>query len=94
RPLSPVHVCGARVGGDLSISWVRRTRVGGDSWEAPDVPLAEEREAYEVDVMNGALIARILTITAPSAIYTTAQQIADFGAPQANGRGSARQATV
>ncbi|MDZ4789663.1 MAG: glycoside hydrolase/phage tail family protein [Hyphomicrobiales bacterium] len=106
RPLSPVHVRGARSSGDLAISWVRRTRIGGDGWEAPDIPLAEERETYEVDVMNGGAVVRTFAITAPAAVYTVAQQIADFGAAQAAvtvrvhqmsaviGRGAARQATV
>ncbi|MDX2264605.1 MAG: glycoside hydrolase/phage tail family protein [Hyphomicrobiales bacterium] len=106
RPLSPVHVRGARASGDLAITWVRRTRLGGDGWEAPDAPLAEEREAYEVDILSGATVKRTLAVSAPLAVYTAAQQTADFGAPQAAvavrvhqmsavyGRGAARQATV
>ncbi len=106
RPLSPVHIRGARSGGDLALAWVRRTRIGGDSWDAPDVPLNEEREAYEVDVMNGAAVVRTLSVSAPAAVYTAAHQIADFGAEQTSvtvricqmsaviGRGAARITTV
>jgi hypothetical protein len=34
RPLSPVHVAGHRPAGteDIALSWIRRTRTGGDSW--------------------------------------------------------------
>ena len=44
-PLSPVHVRGTRTGGDLAITWMRRTRIGGDSWDAVDVPLGEDERA-------------------------------------------------
>ena len=54
KPLSPVHVRGVRAGGDVAISWIRRTRLGGDSWEAPEVPLGEDTESYEVDILDGA----------------------------------------
>jgi len=84
RPLSPVHVRGRRTDGDLAITWVRRTRIGGDSWETAEVPLAEQSEAYEVDILDGASVVRTLTATAPGAAYTSAQQTEDFGAPQAS----------
>ena len=84
KPLSPVHVRATRSGGgDISISWVRRTRTGGDNWEGLDVPLGEEAEAYEVDILDGTSVKRTLSSSGPSAIYDAAAQIADFGAPQA-----------
>mgnify|MGYP001312386389 CR=1 FL=1 len=106
RPLSPVHIRGARASGDLTISWVRRTRVGGDSWEAVEVPLGEESEGYVTEILDGATVKRTLTSAAPSVIYTAAQQTADWGAPQTVtvarvaqlsaifGRGVSRTATV
>ena len=106
KPLSPAHVRGIRSGGDLAISWVRRTRSGGDSWDAVEVPLAEETERYEVDILDGATVKRTLASTAPSATYTAAEQSVDFGAPQSSialrvhqlstvfGRGTAREATL
>ena len=107
RPLSPVHVRGRRSNGDLTISWIRRTRIGGDSWDQLEVPLAEDTEAYEVDVLasSGAVL-RTLSAPSSSIVYSAMQQIADFGAPQAAvavnvyqlsrsfGRGSRRAATV
>jgi hypothetical protein len=80
RPLSPVHVRGRRSGGDLALTWVRRTRLGGDSWEAAEVPLGEDSERYEVDVLDGAVVKRTLACTTPAVVYTAAQQSADFAA--------------
>jgi hypothetical protein len=80
RPLSPVHVRAVRkAGGDITLSWVRRTRVGGDGWEGIDVPLGEEEEHYEVDILSGAHVVRTLGAGAPVAIYAAADQSVDFG---------------
>src|SRR5262249_52050825 len=106
EPLSPAHVRGSRSAGDLAISWVRRTRIGGDSWGAVEVPLGEETERYEVDILDGTTVKRTLTATTPSTTYTAAQQTAAFGAPQpsidlrvyqlstVSGRGSSANATL
>ncbi len=81
RPLSPAHLSGWRDGasGNIELRFVRRTRLGGDSWEGADVPLGEESEAYEIDIMDGNTIKRTLAAVTPSAIYSAAQQTADFG---------------
>jgi hypothetical protein len=80
--------------------------LGGDNWDAAEVPLGEESERYEVDIMDGAGVKRTLSATSPSATYTAAQQIADFGSAQSAlsvnvfqlgavyGRGSAMAAVV
>ncbi|MEZ5818338.1 MAG: glycoside hydrolase/phage tail family protein [Hyphomicrobiaceae bacterium] len=79
RPLSPVHVRGRRVNGDLEISWTRRTRIDGDSWEAVEVPLAETAERYEIDVLSEGAVVRTLTTDAAHVTYTVDEQLADFG---------------
>ena len=79
-----MHVRGTRASGDLAITWVRRTRIGGDSWDAAEVPLAEDEERYEIDILDGPDVIRTLTATTPSATYTAADQTADFGAPQSS----------
>ena len=79
RPLSPVHVRGVKVSGDIVLSWVRRTRWGGDSWETIEVPLAEDSEHYEVDVLMDGNVVRTLSAQSPSVVYGAADQIADFG---------------
>lgn len=84
-PWSPVHVRGTRnAAGDLAITWVRRTRFGGVWADGTDVPLNEESERYEVDILDGAgAVKRTIAVTTPAAAYTAAEQTADFGAPQA-----------
>ena len=107
RPLSPVHVRGKRTpSGDLEITWIRRTRIGGDSWDVVEVPLAEENEAYEIDILNGDMPVRTLSSTEPSLIYPVSEQIQDFGTIQTSldcivyqlsttwGRGAGRTATL
>jgi hypothetical protein len=82
RPYSPCHVAGAQAGsGDIALNWIRRTRLGGDSWEQTEVPLGEESESYELDIYNaaGTNVLRTLSATSPSLIYTAAQQSSDFG---------------
>ncbi len=87
RPLSPVHAR-ARwdVGtGDIDLTWIRRTRRGGDSWEQAEVPLAEETEAYDLTIRDGGAIRFETSVTAPGFTYSSAQQTVDFGAPLAAG---------
>jgi hypothetical protein len=78
-----VHVAGRRPTGsdDIKLTWKRRTRIGGDGWSQVDVPLAEDSEAYEVEILDGATVKRTLNAASPSVTYTSAQQAADFGAP-------------
>ncbi len=82
RPYAPAHVRGARNvgdGGDLAISWIRRTRIGGDSWEIAEVPVGEAAEQYEIDILDGTSVKRTLTSPTSMVVYPAAQQIADFG---------------
>ncbi len=86
RPFSVAHVeqpwRKAREPGDLVIRWTRRSRaLAADSWTAPEVPLAEEAEAYEVEILDGAIVRRTLASATTSVTYTSAQQAADWGAP-------------
>ncbi|HXG79706.1 MAG TPA: glycoside hydrolase/phage tail family protein [Methyloceanibacter sp.] len=88
RPLSPVHLQGKRnpSNGDWTFLWVRRTRLGGDSWDSVEVPLAEEAERYRLDILDapGGEVLRSVEVTQPTFLYTAAMQTADYGAPQWN----------
>lgn len=86
KPYSPVHIAGSRDGsGNLSVSWVRRTRLGGDWRDGVDVPLNETTEAYEVEILNGVNVARTLSgLTSAAATYSAAQQVIDFGSVQSS----------
>ena len=86
RPFAPVHVeqpwRRARSPGDLTISWKRRDRsLAADSWNAADAPMSEASEAWQVDILDGATVKRSLTVATTNALYTAAQQSADWGAP-------------
>ncbi len=83
RPYAPVHLRGRRAGGELEVTWVRRTRVGGDSWGTSVVPLAEEFERYEIDILRpDGSVARTLTSDTSSVTYTISAQMEDFGGAQ------------
>jgi hypothetical protein len=81
-PLSPVHLYAARNDdGDIAVSWIRRTRKDGDAWSV-EVPLGEDAEAYEVDIMSGSVVKRTLSTSTLTATYAAADEAADFGGPQ------------
>lgn len=86
KPYSPCHVAGSRdASSNLTINWKRRTRIGGDWRDAVDIPLSEESERYEVEIFQGVTLKRTITgLTSPSASYTAAQQVTDFGSAQSS----------
>lgn len=51
RPLSPVHLKTVQETSELTLHWIRQTRIGGDSW-AGEVPLAETEERYLVQFFD------------------------------------------
>jgi hypothetical protein len=73
-------------GGSLTITWVRRTRLGGEWVDAFEtVPVAEDAEAYELEILDGpggSVVRTATGIISASFVYTTALQSADFGTPQ------------
>jgi hypothetical protein len=84
RPYSPVHLEQQLDGSDIVFSWVRRDRFG-DSWEVTEIPLNEDSEQYEIDVLNGASVVRTITVDGATTVtYTAAQQTADFGSTQSS----------
>lgn len=78
RPFSPVHLRqNGALGGDITVTWIRRTRVDGDSWESEDVPLGEDFEAYRLRVLSGAEVLREERLSAPIWSYSAGDQLAD-----------------
>jgi hypothetical protein len=86
KPYSPSHLGGWRnAAGDLTLTWKRRTRSGGEWRDGIDAPLGEAGEAYDIEILNGAIAVRTFSgATSPSVVYSATQQIADFGAPQSS----------
>jgi hypothetical protein len=82
-PLSPVHLRARRQGSDIALSWIRRTRTGGDSWEG-EVPLGEQSERYRLTIYDGETPVREIETSAPSYTYASADITADFGGPYAD----------
>lgn len=79
--LSPVHLRAARAGDEIALSWVRRTRIGGNDWSGVDVPLDAAAENYRVTIFDGETALRVIETGATSAVYSAAQQAGDFGEP-------------
>jgi len=85
--LAPVYFNGSKdpVTNDWNITWIRRTRIGGEWRDLVDAPLSETSESYSLDIFADGLysaIVRTVTTSAASFAYTSAMQVADFGAVQ------------
>lgn len=81
-PLAPVRPKALRSPAGIALSWIRRTRLDGDSWEIAEVPVSEDGERYEIRVLSSGAPVRTVATTQPSWLYPAAQEIADFGAVQ------------
>ncbi|MCV2891764.1 glycoside hydrolase/phage tail family protein [Lentibacter sp. XHP0401] len=77
RPLSPCHLNLAQDAVGYSASWIRRSRIGADSWELLDVPLGEDSESYLVRVSAGGVVLRESIVATPNWSYSAAQAAAD-----------------
>jgi hypothetical protein len=89
KPYAPAGIGGTVDGsGDITITWIRRTRIGGEAdWAdgVTDVPLSEDSELYDIDVLNGSTVVRTISgLTTPTCVYTAAMQTADFGSVQSS----------
>jgi hypothetical protein len=82
KPYAPVHLAASgSFGSGITLSWVRRTRVGGDLKDGfGTVLLAEDTEAYEIEVLGpDDDVRRTVTgLTSPAVTYTAAMQAEDF----------------
>ncbi|MDT0635107.1 phage tail protein [Spectribacter hydrogenoxidans] len=90
KPWAPAHLVGQRDdGGNLLITWTRRTRLGG-GWQT--TPLYEQFVRFEIDVLDSATKAVVNTYTVPfltdfestEYLYTDSQQTTDFGSAQSS----------
>lgn len=86
RPFAPVHLRARFEGPDIRLRWTRRDRaLEADSWIGFDAPMSEAAEAWLVEILDGATVLRALSSATASALYTAAQQAADWGAPLSPG---------
>ncbi len=71
RPLSPVHARAVAVGSGLEVSWIRRSRIAGDSWSGLDIPLGEDIALFRVQaIKNGVVVETVETAQSPALILT------------------------
>ncbi|MEL6467396.1 MAG: glycoside hydrolase/phage tail family protein [Pseudomonadota bacterium] len=77
RPYAPAHVRLENTQSGIAARWIRRTRLDGDDWELPEVPVGEETESYTVRVLQFGQVIRETTVTTPSWTYGTAMQTSD-----------------
>jgi hypothetical protein len=81
RPYRPAHLrVSRRADQVIALSWTRRTRIDGDNWEGPEVPLGEEREEYLVRVLRAGAVVREAASGAPAFDYTAQAQAEDGAA--------------
>jgi hypothetical protein len=85
KPYAPALIGGWRAAnGDLTITWVRRTRTSGEWRDGVEVPIGETTEAYDVEIIkNGAVVRTFSGLASPSVIYTAAQRASDGTASSA-----------
>jgi hypothetical protein len=81
RPYRPAHLRAVDLAGDLAVSWIRRTRIDGDSWESLEVPLGEASERYLLRITDASGTLREDTLATPHFTYTAAMRAADGALP-------------
>lgn len=78
RPYPVNHLRAKTRDGKTEMSWIRGTRIGGDSWQ-DEVPLGEAFERYRVDVIQNGQVVRQEHSQTPHWDYPDAQRDADTG---------------
>ncbi len=81
RPYAVCHLATRPSGGALDLSWIRRTRIEGDSWTPAEVPLGEDREAYLVRVRRGGETLREAEVSRPAWTYAASLRGEDGPGP-------------
>lgn len=94
RPYSVAHLRATPSGNDIAVSWIRRTRTDGDTWDSLEVPLSETSEAYTVRVMSGANILREVVTSSPSFTYTAGDGAGISVAQRSDGFGNGPFRTI
>jgi hypothetical protein len=79
RPYPVVHLR-ADGSADTQFSWIRQSRIDGDSWNGLDVPLAEDQELYQIQILQGNQLRRSEIVSEPQFTYAAAQKSADLSA--------------
>ncbi|MEH6565545.1 MAG: phage tail protein [Halopseudomonas sp.] len=108
EPLSPVYARATRDGsGNLSATFVRRSRLGSTWWgNGVEAPIGEATQSYQIDVIKMGAVIRTIESSTPAFSYSAADQVTDFGSAQSSilfriyqvsdlvGRGFVREVTL
>lgn len=76
----PYRVCHLRrtAGNEVDeFKWIRRTRIGGDSWLSNEVPNGETTEHYLIRVAVDGVTVREMSIIEPNWVYTAEMRMSD-----------------
>lgn len=68
---------------EVTFTWLRRTRFGGDDFDEILTPLNEEQELYDLEIYDPSgptLLRTVSSLSSPTYTYTTAAQSSDGGA--------------
>ena len=85
RPLAPVHLAARfAADGDLGISWTRCSRSGFAWIDAAEAPVAEEREAYHLEIWLDGRSVRSADVAMPGWTYSSTAFAADGGTAAAS----------
>jgi len=84
QPLAPVHLRAQRESGGVRFTWRTRRRALAGVTFAARADLNEASEAYELEILSGALVVRTLSATTPSVLYAAGDETLDFGSAQSS----------
>lgn len=84
KPLAPVYLAGSRhpTTNAWTVTWIPRTRLGGEWRDGMDAVLSEASESYVVEIWNSTyttLKRTVSGLTSASCPYSSADQFTDFG---------------
>jgi hypothetical protein len=85
EPYSPVNLAATKDNaGNITLTWNRRDRHAGDATTYDNLPLSEISEKWEIEVLGGNAVIRLLESSKPTLVYSSSQQITDFGSNQSS----------
>lgn len=92
-PLSPVHLRAERRAGGVRFTWMRRSRINADDWDAADIPLDEVEERYRLELLepSAGAVLRQVEVSGTAYDYELSQELSDFANAQTRFRVRLRQ---
>jgi len=90
RPWSPAHLrCTGRADGGFDLTWLPRSRIGGDRWDG-EAGLADTRR-YRITILKAGMAIRSFEVEAETATYADSEAAEDFPEGYADGEWAVAQ---